>query len=235
MATAVVVTARGDEMIANRFGSGSYSGVSFSEPKFLGWGTGGITSLAQAQKWDIALFSESAEARVGTNSSTLVTSSQTYETTSNDTWQIIQTIQSASGQSIAEIALSDTSTKPVGYQSSPQITLASGGIQGNTTGTTGQTMNTSSTFSPGNGNYVQLNTEVLLVTAGSGSTALTVTRGQNGSTKFAANVGEAITAGNVPGGGTGVASGNIFVHASFSALPLSSGDSLQSTVKVTFN
>ncbi len=72
------------------------------------------------------------------------------------------------------------------------------------------------------------------VTAGTGTTALTVTRAQNGSAAISTiSAGDVVTMGNPPG--TSTANGSLFVHASFAGLPLSSGDSLSSTVKISFN
>lgn len=215
---ATIVTRTGDSIVAARMIGAT---PTQAEPKFLGWGTGGIAGGPfAAAKTDVGAFQEAAEARV------TCTSSQVTTTFTNDTYQAVGTITSASGQTIAEVLLSDTSAKPVAN------TVAAAGVVGSSSATT---LNTGSTFSPGNNGYVQIRTEVMQVTAGSGTTALTVTRGANGSSAIATiAVGDIVTAGNAPGSSV-VSNGNLFVHASFAGLPLNSGDSLQSTVQVSFN
>ena len=95
-------------------------------------------------------------------------------------------------------------------------------------------MNVAASYTPANGSWVQVDTEVMQVTAGTGTTSLTVTRGQNGSSAISTiSAADVVTMGNAAGGA--VANGNIFVHATFSGLPLSTGDSLTSTVQVAFS
>jgi hypothetical protein len=72
----------------------------------------------------------------------------------------------------------------------------------------------------------------MLVTAGSGSTALTVTRGANGSTAIATiAAADIVTAGNAPGS-TVVTNGDTFLHASFGALSLANSDSVSFTIQL---
>jgi len=218
VATTVVVTRKGDEVISGRMIGSS---PSQAEPLNLGWGTGGVGtgSPYTAAKTDVGPFQEAAEARVAG------TSSQQTTTFTNDTYQVIGTITSLSGQTIAEVFLSDSATKPF------STTVAAGGVVGSNSSTT---LNTAASYTPANNTFVQIDTEVMKVTAGTGTTALTVTRAQDGSSAISSiSVGDVVTMGNPPG--TATANGTLFVHATFSGLPLSNGDSLQSTVKVSFN
>lgn len=216
MANVVYLTVTGINMVWDRFrllGSTTYA----TEPKILGWGTGGVAGGPfAALPSDVAMFSESAETRV-TGTSSLQTT-----TAVNDTYEVTGTITSSSSQTIAEMGLFDNTTKP------PVNTVASGGVVGSNSSTT---LNTGSTFTPGTNSYVQIRTEVMKVTAGSGSTALTVTRGQNGSTAISTiAVGDDVTAGDAPG--STVVGERCFLHASFTGLSLNSGDSIAFTVNV---
>ena len=193
------------------------------EPKQLGWGTGG-NSLATgfpfaAAKTDVAPFFEAPEARSASVSSSVVTT-----TTTNDTYQVVGTITAGVPETIAEVFLSDSTTKP--YSS----TVAAGGVVGSNSATT---LNVAASYTPANATFVQVDSEVMKVTAGTGTTALTVTRAQNGSAALSTILaGDVVTMGNAPGNAT--ANGTLFVHATFTGLALNSGDSLQSTVQVSF-
>lgn len=187
-----------------------------AEPKNLGWGTGSGAAATP----DVALIIEAAEARVAG------TSSQQTTTTSSDTYQVVGTITSSSGQTITEFALADGTTKPPSTTLSAAIT---------TTGQTSITV-TSATGFPGSGNYsIQIDNEVLLVTAGQGTTTWTVSRGTNGSTAATHSNGAVITAGNAPGSTAIAAGGSLLVHSTFTGLVLASGDSIQATVSVSFS
>lgn len=212
----VVLTAKGREIYQNRIGA---NGGSFSEPKQLGWGTGGIAGGPfTAAVTDVGMFQEAAEARVAGTPSVQTT------TTTNDTYQVVGTITSASAQTISEVGLYPSATKPA------TNTVAAGGVVGSSSATT---LNTGSTFSPGTNSYVQVRTEVMEVTAGSGTTALTVVRGANGSTAIASiAAADIVTAGNAPGSEV-VTNGDMFLHASsVPGLALNNGDSLQSTIQL---
>jgi len=211
MVNTVVVTSKGREVIAGRM-----TGTA-TEPKQLGWGTGGIAGGPfTAAVTDVNAFQESPESRVPG------TSSITTTTTTNDTYQVVGTITSGSNQTIAEVLLSDSATKPFA------TTVASGAIIGSAVGTT---FTTGSTYTPANGTYIQIRTEVLLVTAGTGTTSLTVTRGQNGSSAIATiAAGDIVTLGNPPG--TATTNATMYLHASFTGLALNTGDSIQSTIQV---
>lgn len=203
MATTVVVTAKGREIIVNSMKATA------TEPKILGWGTGTLTAAVT----DVGPFIESAETRVTGTSSVQTT------TTTNDTYQVVGTIASSSGQTISEVFLTDSATKPFSTTWATAPTTTAG-----TTGTT------AASFTPANNTYIQCESEVMQVTAGTGTTSLTVTRAQNGSAAATHANGTTITAGNPPG--TATANQNMYLHASFTGLALNSGDSIQSTIQV---
>jgi len=214
MANTVLVLSKGREIIANRMIGSS---PSQAEPKILGWGTGGVAGGPfTAAVTDVAAFQEAAETRV-TGTSSVVTT-----TTTNDTYQVVGTITSLSNQTIAEVLLSDSSTKPF------STTVAAGGVVGSSSATT---LNTAASYTPANNTYVQIRTEVMQVTAGTGTTALTVTRGANGSSAIATiAASDIVTLGNAPG--TSTANASLYLHASFTGLALNTSDSIQSTIQV---
>lgn len=216
MANTVVVTSKGREVIANRMIGTS---PTQTEPKIMGWGTGGVAGGPfTAAVTDVAAFTEAAESRV-TGTSSVVTT-----TTTNDTYQVVGTITSLSNQTIAELLLSDSSTKPF------TTTVAAGGVVGSAVSTT---LNTAASYTPANNTYVQIRTEVMQVTAGSGTTALTVTRGANGSTAISTiAASDTVTLGNAPG--TSTANATLYLHASFTGLALNTNDSIASTVQVKY-
>lgn len=220
MANTVLLTSRGREVLQNRLGANPGT---FSEPKVVCWGTGGIAGGPfTAAVSDVGMFQEAPENRT-TGTSSIVTT-----TTTNDTYQVVGTITctQAGGETIAEMALALGTTKPT------TNTVAAAGVVGSSSATT---LNTGSSFSPGANGYVQVRTEVMQVTAGNGTSALTVTRGVNGSSAIATiAVGDIVTAGNAPGS-TVVTNGDMFIHASFSGLPLSQNDSVSftATLKIT--
>jgi hypothetical protein len=76
------------------------SGSAQPEPKYLGWGTG-TTAAALA---NTALQTASAEARTAGTSSTVTTN------VTNDTYQVVGTITSLSGQTISELGQFDATT-----------------------------------------------------------------------------------------------------------------------------
>jgi hypothetical protein len=209
---ASVVTRKGKEIIAARLIGATPTQV---EPKVSAWGLNpaGLTAAAT----DVAMFDESAEARVSG------TSSQTTTTNANDTYQLVALMTSTAARTITEFGAFDSTTQPnVGA-------VAAGGVVGSNSSTT---LNTAAAFSPGNNNYVQIRTEVMKVTAGSGTTSLTVTRGQNGSSAISTiAAADVVTPGNPPGQ-TGITGGDMFVHADFTGIVLNSGDSIQFTLSV---
>src|SRR5580658_363855 len=165
------------------------------EPLYVGWGIGGVGtgSPYTAATSDVAPFEEGPS---GDYSSRITgTSSQATVTTTDDTYQVVGTVTASTGETIAEMFLSDSATRP------QATTVAAGGstVIGSATNTT---MNvTSDSGFPGSGNYdVQVDTEVMTVTGGQGTTTWTVTRGANGSTAISTvAAADKITGGNAPG------------------------------------
>lgn len=209
MATTVKVTSKGREVIAGRLKGAT---PTQAEALNVGWGTVGATPNATV--FDVGLYKEAAEARVAGTSSFVTTSS------ANDTYQVVGTITSGSGQTIAEAALSDASSKPFSTTWTTAPTTTSG-----TTGTS------AASYTPANNSYIQDQSgEVMQVTAGSGTTSLTVTRGANGSTAVASANGNAITLGNAPGRTD--TNATLMVHATFTGLALNLNDSIQFTFQV---
>ena len=207
-----IVTSKGREIMTGRMRGGT---PTQTEPLNVGWGTNPATLTAAVT--DVAPFTEASEARVAGTSSLVTTS------TTNDTYQVVGTITAAGAKTIAEVMLFDTTTKAT------TNTVAAGGVVGSAVSTT---LNTGSAFSPGNGNFIQIRNEVMQVTAGSGTTALTVVRAQNGSSAISTiAAADVVTPGNPPGQ-TGIAAGNLFAHCDFTGLALASGDSIQFTLKV---
>lgn len=75
-------------------------GTAITQPKYIGWGTG-ITAAAVT---DTGLTTASAEARA------TGTASKTTTTVTNDTFQVVGTLTSASVQTISEVGLFDATT-----------------------------------------------------------------------------------------------------------------------------
>lgn len=188
-----------------------------NEPKYLCWGTNPVPTTAAIT--DVALFFESTEAR------TAGTASLQTTTYTNDTIQWTGTITATATRIIQEAALADSATQPA------QGTVAAGGVVGSSVSTT---LNTGATFSPTNTGYIQIRGEVMAVTAGSGTTTLTVTRAQNGSSAIATiAASDNIGVGNIPGTTT-TTGGTFLAHADFPAINLSSGDSINFTWRLQY-
>lgn len=212
MSTTTVYTNRAKDLITSAISSGG----TIAAPVKMGWGTGSGT----AANSDVAMIVEAAEARV------TGTGSQQTTTTTNDTFQLVATMTSSSTQTITETGLSSESTKP-------QSTTLSAAIS--STSATSCTVTSASGF-PGSGTYyVQIDSEVIGITAGQGTTSWTITRGQNGSTAATHLINAVVTGGNIPGS-TAVTNGDLFVHSTSSpGLGLNSGDSLTATTKLAFS
>jgi hypothetical protein len=212
MATTVAFTSKGREIVASRLIGTT---PTQAEPKNIGWGIGAGTAAAT----DVAPFQEATEARV------VGTSSQVTTTSTGDTYQVAGTITSGSSQTITETFVGDSASKPA-------ATTLSGAIS--TTGATSISVTSASGF-PGSGNYnIQVDSEVMTVTAGQGTTTWTVTRGVNGTTAATHSAGATVTGGNPPGS-TAVTNGSLLIHASFTGLALNSGDTLTATTKLSFS
>jgi hypothetical protein len=188
-----------------------------TEPLNIGWGTGGVAGGPfTAANTDIALFSEAAEARTAGTSSAVTT------TTTNDTYQVTGTITATGARTITEVALSDSTTKPFSttWSTAP-------------TGTGGTTGTLAASYTPANNTYIQCRTEVMQVTAGTGTTSVTISRAQNGSTAVTQSNGDQVTLGNPPG--TATANATLFLHADHGSNTLATNDSIAYTIQVAFS
>lgn len=222
-----VLTKKGREIIAAALHNQTSGGGAFAEPKNIGWGTNPAALSANAN--DISPFTEATEARVA-GTATI----NNFTLSTNDTYQVVGTMTVAgSGKTIGEVFLATSTTAPT-----PIGTLAAAGSQ---TGGSfasfnggGTTIVFNASYSPGN-HYLQCRNEVWLVTAGSGTATLTVTRAQNGTssgTTFAA--GDIVTPGNPPGDES-FTGGDLLLHGDFTGLALNVSDSIQFTIKLSFS
>lgn len=184
-----------------------------TQPLNVGWGLN-PSALAHSNT-DTALFDPAPEARTAGTSSQVTTNANNP----NDTYQVTGTITATATRVIQEVGLFDTAV------AAPQTT-ANGAIS--STSATSIVVTSASGF-PGSGNYdIQVDTEVMTVTGGQGTTTWTVTRGAHGSTAATHLTGVNIV------GGTTTSGGNAFVLADHSAVNLNNGDSIAYTVKCQF-
>jgi hypothetical protein len=217
---AVVATWKGRDLETTALTASTAPGM------FLAWGTNPATLTAAVT--DISLFAERTTA-AGFEARTSVSPTQQTTSKVNDTWQYQGTITALGTVTIAEAGVFSSSTQPT------QNTVAAAGVVGSNSSTT---LNTGSTFSPGNNNYVQIRTEFMQVTAGSGTTALTVVRMNNVAANLGGGAGnistiavsDVVTPGNPPGQ-SGITGGSMLIHADHTGDGLNSGDSIQYTVK----
>ncbi|MCX5285676.1 hypothetical protein [Streptomyces sp. NBC_00198] len=208
-----VVTAKGREIIAGRMRGSS---PSQAEPLNLAWGQNpaGLTAAVT----DVGLFKEASESRVAGTSSVVTT------TTPSDTYQVTGTFTSGSTQSIAEVALSDSASKPTAVDA---VQTSSTVIGSNSA--TSLIVANGANFSVNQ--YIQVRTEVLKITAISTNT-LTVLRAQNGSTAISTiALSDVVTGGNIPGV-SNVTNGSLYFHADHGAQNLASGDQVSYTLTV---
>jgi hypothetical protein len=210
---ASVITSKGRDVLSGRMIGAT---PTQAECKVVSWGVPSAQFTAAVS--DVALFAETAEARQTGTSSAVTT------TTTQDTYQVVATLTASGSRAVTEVALLDSTTKPA------VAAVAAGGVVGSAVATT---LNTAATFTPGN-NFIQIRTEVLQVTAGSGTTALTVVRGVNGSSAIATiAAADVVTPGNQPGV-TATTGGTLLAHFDFAVINLSTGNTLQSTLQVQF-
>jgi hypothetical protein len=200
-------------------------------PGTCGWGLNpqGITSSQS----DVAMFQEALDPRVQISSVEIVTTA-----TPNDTLKLIGTVSctQSGGESIAEMDIVDAA-RPTSFF---QGTVAAGSsIIGSRFGTG---LNLAPSYSGllstvTNGCYLQLDTgEVVQVSAGGGTLALTLTggRGANGSTALStAAIGTNVTIGSAPGA-TATTGTQLFVHGDFTAVPVTLGQSIEFIVNINF-
>lgn len=217
---ATVATKVGKSVMANRMkGEGA-------EPNIVCWGTNPASATASVT--DVALFSESAEARVSGTSSLVTTS------VVNDTFQVVGTLTASAGREIKEAALALSTTQPF------KTTVEAGS---KVIGSESETeLKTAANYTPANGTFIQVRGEVMEVSAGTGTKTLTVVRKQNGSTASAAiATSDSVTQGNVPGPYSTIAKAaasagaTLLTHADLSVVNLNTGDSIQWTWQVQFS
>lgn len=206
MTTTAVLTAKGRDTT-------TASLVTALSPA-VGWGTN--PKGATAATTDVGLFTEAPESRVAG------TDSQATTTTTDDTYQVVGTITAGTGETIAEVAIADSTTKPSSTTWATAPTT--------TSGTTG-TLTSGSGFT--SGVFAQdASGEVMQLVTVSGTSVTGIVRGANGSTAVASANGNAITVGAVPG--ASVTGGNLLMHATFTGLALSSGDSIAFTCQIKY-
>lgn len=207
----------------NQASSGSGSTV----PKYIGIGSASGTSAAT----DEALFTEyttstwSGYARVA-GTVTLTNTGTNFGTQNGishyDTLQVVGTFTAGAAQTVTNAALFDTSTLPA------TTTLTNAG--GINSSVTSMTVASAAGF-PASGNYaIQIDSEILIVTGGQGTTTWTVARGAFGSTA-------ASHAQNAVVSGTTDSSNNllsIYAKGDFTGIPLANGDTLTLTFKIQY-
>lgn len=203
---------------------GKLNGQTVTEPKNIGWGTGGgFTGSANS---NVALFAPASEARVA-GTSTAVTTSYLA-----DTYQDTGTITASSGKTITEVGFFDTTT------ASGTTTIGTSLAVGTTVITLGAAIGpTTLNF------YAQIGNETVLVTGGQNTTTITVTRAQLGSSAGTQPSGTPITVGGDGGahanyslgGQTATVSaalgGNMFAHCDFGNVVLNTNDSIAFTLQ----
>ena len=216
MANTSVLTAKGREILVARCLGAT---PTQPEPKYVGLDLNPANLTAAVS--DVAPFAPAAEALVAATEAVVTT------TTANDTLQLTATVTLGANETIGGSYVTDSAIKPFA------TTVTGGAAVGSNSGTT---LTVAANYTPANGTELQVRTEAMTVTAGTGTTNLTVTRGANGSAAIStiANA-DAATAGNGPGQAA-VANGNLFIHSSWPAgLALLTGESLTviQTLKIT--
>lgn len=197
MANTSVLTGKGREIVIGRLQGAT---PAQPEPKYIGLDLN-PQSLTAASS-DVAPFAPAAEALVAATQATVTT------TTANDTLQLTGTVTLGANETIGGSYVTDSATKPF------STTVTGGAAVGSAVGTT---LTTAAAYTPANGTDVQVRGEVMQVTAGTGTTSLTVTRGVNGSAASSAIANtDPVTAGNAPGQSI-TTNGNLFIHSSWPA------------------
>ena len=233
MANNVNVTNRGFEYVCQWANIGSTANTTtWLKPGFIGWGTANgsnassvllpatapSNTIGTGQWSDIAPFYELPESRVA---GTLSVTSNTVGA-GTVTAQVTGTITATAAESVGESFLVMSSTKPA------MSSVATGNMTNvQTSLTTATAMGIAAPY------YIQIDNEVLFVSATAASNVLTVVRGTNATTGAAHNLNAGVTLGNVPGAGaSNPNNGDMFAHAGFQALALNNGDSIAFTWQV---
>jgi hypothetical protein len=138
------------------------------------------------------------------------TASQVTTTVASDTTQLVKTFTFTGSFAVTEEAIFDSATAPT-------VTTLAAAIT-----TTGQTAITvASGTGITNNDYVQIDNEICQVTAGGGTTSLTITRGQKGTTAATHLINVGVVDINT--------SGNVLAKQTFAVINVTSGMSLQIT------
>lgn len=169
----------------------------------LGTGTNSVGATDQA------LFTEATGSGAGRAAGT---ASQVTTSVTNDTTQLVHTWNFTGSFAITEEGIFDGTTAPV------QTTTTQSRINTDTTVTV-----TSGTGFVNN-DFVQWEQEIIQVTSGGGTTTLTISRGQQGTT--AASHASGTTLNDITANAT-----KMLAHQGFSVINVANGDSLQVTHK----
>jgi hypothetical protein len=175
-------------------------------------------STAGTGQWnDVAPYFELTESRqAGTASVINNTVGGSYST-----FQVTGTITATAIESVGESFLVFSSTKPA------MSSVATGNMTNvQTSLTTATAMGVVAPY------YIQIDNEVLYVSATAASNVLTVVRGTNATTGVAHNQNAGVTLGNPPGIAAATNHGDMFAHAGFQALALNNADSIAFTWQV---
>jgi hypothetical protein len=143
------------------------------------------------------------------------TASQVTTTVTNDTAQLQKTFTVTAAFAVTEEGIFDSA-------SSPTVTTLASAVT--TTGQTAWTVTSGTGIA--NNDFIQIGNEIVQVTAGGGTTSLTVSRAQKGTTASTYTNGTGLTDFTAAGG-------NMLAKQSFAVINLSANDSIQVTHKVT--
>lgn len=139
------------------------------------------------------------------------TATQVTTTVTNDTTQLVKTWNFTASFSVTEEGIFDAAAAPT-------VTTLNGAIINTTSPIT-----VVSGTGIANNDFLQIDNEILQVTAGGGTTSLTVSRGQRGTTAASHSSGVGVVDINT--------SGNMLAKQSFAVISVVNGDSLQVTHK----
>jgi len=138
------------------------------------------------------------------------TASQVTTTVASDTTQLVKTFTFTGSFAVTEEAIFDSATAPT-------VTTLSAAI----VSTSATSISVASGAGITNNDYIQIDNEILQVTAGGGTTSLTVTRGQKGTTAATHLINVGVVDINT--------SGNALAKQTFAVINVTSGMSLQIT------
>lgn len=143
------------------------------------------------------------------------TASQVTTTVTNDTTQLVKTFSFTASFAITEEGIFDSAT-------SPTVTTLSAAISS----TSATSASVTSGTGIANNDYLQIDNEIVQVTAGGGTTTLTITRAQKGTTAATHSSGVGVVDFTAAGG-------NMLAKQTFAVVNVGTGDSFQVTHKYT--